>query len=299
MKTSLMIHGGAGTVESSAEYKKGLDAVLALGKSLLENGVSALDAVVACVSLLEDNPLFNAGKGSVLNAEGRVEMDAAVMDGNNLKAGAVAGISGIKNPVQLARLVMDKTPHVLLVSDGATTFARREKVAFESPEYFLTTARMEQLAKAKKTGVTALDHSMQEGQKMGTVGAVARDRNGNLAAATSTGGLVNKKFGRIGDTPIIGAGTYADNETCAISATGIGEELLRVVIGKTVADIIFYRGVDAAGAAKQAVEILVQKVNGRGGIIVIDKNGAIGFAHSTPILLAAGYSPERDDFFTF
>jgi beta-aspartyl-peptidase (threonine type) len=252
----------------------------------LERGDRALDVVEYCVALLEDDRLYNAGRGSVLSAEGRVEMDAALMNGSDLRAGAVACVRNIKNPIALARRVLEHGEHVLLVGNGALEFAQFCGIEPHPDEYFITAARVKQLAEAQAAGRMILDHErIKPSQKLGTVGAVACDRQGNLAAATSTGGLVNKRWGRVGDTPVVGAGVFADNETCAVSATGYGEQFLRTVLAKTISDFVQFRGMDAAAAAKAGVEYLVAKVQGEGGVIVIDRAGRCAAAQSTSGLI--------------
>jgi L-asparaginase / beta-aspartyl-peptidase len=289
---SLMIHGGAGALEdlkyeaSEAEFRQSITAILEQGRTLLEKGGSALDVVEYSVMLLEDNRLYNAGRGSVLNAEGKVEMDAALMNGSDLRAGAVACIKNIKNPIALARRVLEHGEHVMLVADGALEFAQFCQMETSPDEYFVTEPRIQQLVEAQAAGRMTLDHErIKPSQKLGTVGAVARDLQGNLAAATSTGGLVNKRWGRVGDTPVIGAGVFADNETCAVSATGYGEQFLRTVLAKTISDFVQFRGMDAADAAKIGIEYLVAKVNGEGGVIVIDHAGRCATAQSTSGLI--------------
>jgi L-asparaginase / beta-aspartyl-peptidase len=289
---SLMVHGGAGTLEalqhaaSEADFKTSITTILEKGRQRLAQGESALDVVEYCVTLLENDPLYNAGRGSVLNAEGRVEMDAALMNGSDLRAGAVACISQIKNPISLARLVLEQGDHVMLAGEGALAFAKFCQVELYPDEYFITPARIKQLQKAQEAGRITLDHErVKPSQKLGTVGAVARDVNGNLAAATSTGGLVNKHWGRVGDTPVIGAGVFADNETCAVSATGYGEQFLRTVLSKTISDFVQFQNLDAIAAAKAGINYLVAKVNGDGGVIVIDWAGRCGAAQSTSGLI--------------
>jgi L-asparaginase / beta-aspartyl-peptidase len=289
---SLMIHGGAGALEdlkyeaTEVEFKQSITAILERGRDRLERGDSALDVVEYCVTLLEDDRLYNAGCGSVLNADGQVEMDAALMNGRDLRAGAVACVKNIKNPISLARRVLDRGEHVLLASDGALEFAKFCQVELYPDEYFITEARIKQLAEVKVTGGMTLDHErVKPAQKLGTVGAVARDIHGNLAAATSTGGLVNKRWGRIGDTPIVGAGVFADNDTCAVSATGYGEQFLRTVFAKTISDFVQFRGMDAQAAAQAGIDYLVAKVNGEGGAIVIDAAGRCAAAQSTSGLI--------------
>ena len=286
---SLQIHGGAGALDNvqdrktAVRYLDSIRRVLEHGREVLELGGSALQAVETCASLLEDDPVFNAGCGSVLNEYGKVEMDAAIMDGRDLSAGAVAAVQNIPNPIQLARLVMSESEHVLLIADGAMRFADHCGVVRAPDSYFYTADRVAQLEQARLQHKMMLDHDEADGdgddQKYGTIGAVARDLNGNLAAATSTGGIVNKRMGRVGDSPIIGAGVYADNETCAVSSTGYGEEFMRTVIAKTIADFVYMQGMDAEQATAAGIEYLTRKVRGRGGVIVIDHHGrcASGF----------------------
>lgn len=286
-KYSLMIHGGAGMSRNIEEYAPSLRRILEAGEKMLASDSPSLDVVEQCVSMLEDDPLYNAGRGSVLNSQGEIEMDASIMNGKNLSAGAVAAVRNIKNPVRLARMVMEKSQHVMLTAEGAMEFARGNNILTMPDEYFLTEDRRLQWEKAVAENTIALDHSLSQdkNKKLGTVGAVAMDTFGNLAAATSTGGLVNKKYGRVGDTPIIGAGVYSDNETCAVSATGIGEHFIRTVLAKTISEIVRHQNVNASEAAKMGIEYLVRKVNGLGGVIVIDKDGRCGSAFSTPTMI--------------
>lgn len=278
-----MVHGGAGALDNvrdnktAVRYLDSIRRILEHGREVLELGGSALQAVETCASLLEDDPVFNAGCGSVLNEHGKVEMDAAIMDGRDLSAGAVAAIDNIANPIQLARYVMTESEHVMLIAEGAMRFADHCGMARAPEDYFYTPDRVEQFRQARLQHKIMLDHDDSEmdseDQKYGTIGAIARDANGNLAAATSTGGIVNKRMGRVGDSPIIGAGVYADNETCAVSATGYGEDFMRSVISKTISDFIYMQGMDAAAATQAGIEYLRRKVNGRGGVIVIDRAG--------------------------
>jgi beta-aspartyl-peptidase (threonine type) len=280
---SLMIHGGAGALDNikddrtAVRYLESMRVILELGREILARGASAVEAVETCASELEDDPLFNAGCGSVLNELGRVEMDAGIMDGRDLAAGAVAAVSNIANPIQLARLVMDGSEHVMLIGEGAMRFAEHCGVPHTPDHYFTTPERIAQLEKARFRHRIMLDHDEAEDageeQKYGTIGAIARDLDGNLAAATSTGGIVNKRMGRVGDSPIIGAGVYADNETCAVSATGYGEDFIRTVISKTISDALYFKGGDARAAVDNGMAYLQRKVSGRGGVIVIDKDG--------------------------
>ena len=282
-KYSLMVHGGAGALDNvkdnktAVRYLDSLRGILEHGRSVLELGGSALQAVEACASLLEDDPVFNAGCGSVLNEHGKVEMDAAIMDGRDLQAGAVAAVENIANPVQLARLVLTESEHVMLIGEGAMRFSDHCGMPRVPDNYFFTDDRIAQLEQARLSHKMMLDHddsdADSEDQKYGTIGAIAYDRAGNLAAATSTGGIVNKRMGRVGDSPIVGAGVYADNETCAVSATGYGEEFMRSVIAKTIADYVDMRGMDAVRATAAGIDYLTRKVAGRGGVIVIDHAG--------------------------
>ncbi|MGB5338110.1 MAG: isoaspartyl peptidase/L-asparaginase family protein [Gammaproteobacteria bacterium] len=286
---SIMVHGGAGALDNvkdekiAVRYLESLRRILEHGREVMQLGGSALQTVEACASLLEDDPIFNAGHGSVLNENGKVEMDAAIMDGRDLSAGAVAAIENIANPVQLARLVMTESEHVLLIGEGALRFADHCGMPRTPEIYFLTPERVEQLKQAQRMHKLMLDHddteADSEDQKYGTVGAIARDQHGNLAAATSTGGIVNKRMGRVGDSPLVGAGVYADNETCAVSATGYGEDFMRTVIAKTISDFIYMQGMNAGQATRAGIEYLTRKVKGRGGVIVIDRDGncASGF----------------------
>lgn len=280
-KKALAIHGGAGTIlrssmtaELEAEYREGLENALQAGWSVLDAGGSSLDAVEAAVFSLEDFPLFNAGRGAVFTHEGKNEMDAAIMDGERLKAGAVAFVRNVKNPIGLARLVMEKTEHILLAGDGAMMFAEEMNVELRDNSYFFTQHRWQQLEDSIAAGKIILDHANLAHQKpIGTVGAVACDGEGRLAAATSTGGMTNKKFGRVGDTAIIGAGTYAD-ELCAVSCTGHGEYFMLGVTAHDVAARMRYKGSSLEAAAAETIERLTQ-INGEGGLIAVDKQGNV------------------------
>ncbi|MDI1243554.1 MAG: isoaspartyl peptidase/L-asparaginase [bacterium] len=277
-KMALAIHGGAGTIVRSAmtpelesEYRGGLEAALKAGWEVLDRGGSALDAVEEAVTSLEDFPLFNAGRGSVFNHEGKNEMDAAIMDGSRLKAGAVAFVRNVKNPIKLARLVMEKTEHVLLAGDGAIQFAEEMDVELRDNAYFFTQHRWQQLEDAIAAGKVQLDHAA--GKPVGTVGAVACDSQGRLAAATSTGGMTNKKFGRVGDTPIIGSGTYADR-TCAVSGTGHGEYFMLGVTAFDVAARMKYKAITLEVAARETIDHLTS-IGGEGGLIAVDTHGNV------------------------
>ncbi len=275
----LAVHGGAGTISRSSmtpdkekAYKSALEGALKTGFLLLKDGASALDAVQAAVMSLENCPLFNAGRGSVFTHDGTHEMDAAIMEGKHLKAGAVAGVRNIKNPVLLARNVMDKSEFVLLSGKGAEDFALLNEIPSAEAEYFFDQLRYDQLLESHGTGKTQLDHT---DKKFGTVGAVAYDKHGNLAAATSTGGMTNKRFSRIGDSPIIGAGTYANNQTCAISCTGHGEFFIRSVVAYDVSCLMEYKGLSLDDACNLVVNKKLKGIGGEGGLIAVDNLGNV------------------------
>ena len=260
----------------TSEMKKRYLDVLALavngGYSRLKKGLSAVEAVEYAVMELENFPLFNAGKGSVFTHDGKHEMDAAIMEGKNLKAGSVSAIKNVKNPVRLARTIMENSEHVMMSGEGAEKFARKMNLEFEPDAYFFSQHRYDQLMAIKHTEHTSLDHS---DKKFGTVGAVALDMVGNLAAATSTGGMTNKQYGRIGDSPIIGAGTYANNQTCAVSCTGHGEYFIRGVVAYDVSCLMEYKGLSLKEACRVVVHDKLMKVGGEGGIIAVDAFGNI------------------------
>ena len=290
-KIGIAIHGGAGTIlrssltsEKEQQYTAALRDALNNGYAILAKGGSALDAVETAIMSLEDCPLFNAGKGSVYNNAGKHEMDASIMWGRDLTAGAVALIRNVKNPVALARAVMEKSEHVFLCGDGAEQFARKLNLQFEPDTYFDSTFRFEQWREAAKSEGTFLDHnipsttneqSVPDEKKFGTVGAVALDLNGNLAAGTSTGGMTNKKFGRVGDSPIIGAGTYANNNSCAVSCTGHGELFIRSVVAYDISCLMEYKNLSLADACNEVVMRKLVAIGGEGGLIAIDKEGNI------------------------
>lgn len=259
------------TPELEAEYRSGLDAALSTGWSILDARGTALDAVQSAVAELEDFPLFNAGRGSVFTHDGRQEMDAAIMDGESLRAGSVAEVRNLKNPILLARAVMDKTVHVLLAGEGAMKFAAEQGFRLESDKYFFTEGRWQQLQEAISAGRVQLDHSAP--RPIGTVGAVACDSDGRLAAATSTGGMTNKKFGRIGDTPLIGAGTYA-NDVCAVSCTGHGEYFILAATAYDVAARMKYKAIPLDDAARESIAYL-REIGGEGGLIAVDREGRV------------------------
>ena len=285
-KYAIAIHGGAGTIlkstmtpEKEKAYLDGLKNAIEAGETILKNGGSSIDAVEKAIRSLEDNPLFNAGKGAVFSNAGKNEMDASIMNGADLSAGAVAGISNVKNPISLAKGIMQKSEHVFLAGNGAIEFAKLIGSEFEEDAYFFEQMRFDQLQQAKQSDGVFLDHTtdkFENGEKkFGTVGAVALDIHGNLAAGTSTGGMTNKKFGRVGDSPIIGAGTYANNETCAISCTGHGEFFIRSVVAHDISCLIEYKGLSLKEACDFVVMDKLVKIGGEGGLIAIDKNGNI------------------------
>jgi len=280
-KFGIVIHGGAGTIlkermneEQINLYKAKLKEALKAGYTVLENDGSSMDAIVEAIKILEDSPLFNAGKGAVLTNLGTAELDASIMNGLNLEAGAVAGLKHVKNPITLARTVMENSPHVFLIGEGAEEFAKENNIEMTEQSYFITDERKEQLEKIKQREA--------EQNKHGTVGAVALDKNGNLAAGTSTGGMMNKKFGRVGDVPVIGAGTYANNNTCAVSATGHGEYFIRLSVARDISDLMEYKNLPLEEAAKEVIMYKLQNLGGTGGIIAIDRNGNITMPFNTP-----------------
>lgn len=295
-RIGLVIHGGAGTIRREAmtperdrEYRAALTAALEAGHRVLQAGGSSLDAVVAAINLMEDSPLFNAGRGAVFTNDGRNELDASIMEGRTLNAGAVAGVTRVKNPIDLARAVMERSPHVMLAGPGAESFAEQQGVELVDPAYFRTEARWEALQRAREQDRFELSEDQRPPQgaadlddfKFGTVGAVALDRNGDLAAGTSTGGMTNKRWGRIGDAPIIGAGTYASNRSCAVSATGHGEFFIRNVVAYDICALMEYRGMRLADAADAVVMEKLVELGGDGGVIAIDRQGNIAMPFNT------------------
>lgn len=294
----LVVHGGAGTIlrksmtpEKEAQYRAGLEAALKKGYEVLEAGGSSVDAVESAIRILEDNPLFNAGKGAVFTHDGRNELDASIMNGNGLTAGAVAGVRIIRNPISLARAVMEKSGHVMMAGRGAEQFAAQAGIEIVDTSYFRTDARWQGLQKAlEEDSIKAkLDHSYVPQQdpgirhndnKFGTVGCVALDKKGNLAAGTSTGGMTNKKFGRIGDSPVIGAGTYANNRTVAVSCTGWGEFYIRNVVAHDLSAMMEYKGLPVEEAGKAVIK-KVGDLGGDGGLIALDKDGNMAMPFNT------------------
>ena len=287
-KWALAIHGGAGTLlkgmmtaDKEIEYKNALAESLKAGSELLNSGGSALDAVELAVKLLEDSPLFNAGKGSVFTAEGKHEMDASIMEGRTLDAGAVTLISGIRNPISLARDVMEKSDHVFLAGEGAMRFAKDQGYSMEDDSYFFDAFRYEQWQEIRDTDHFQLDHSLKKDSKFGTVGAVACDIDGNVAAATSTGGMTNKRYGRVGDSPLIGSGNYANNKTCAVSCTGSGEYFIRGVVAYDLSSLMEYRGLSLKDASDEVVNKRMLEIGGDGGLIAVDAKGNIAMPFNT------------------
>lgn len=290
-KIGLAIHGGAGTIAPDKitpaierEIRAGLQRALEAGHGILQKGGSSLDAVVAAVRVMEDDPLFNAGKGAVFTSAGTHEMDAAIMDGKTLKAGSVGGLGQVRNPINLARAVMDDSHHVMLVGEGAELFAKEIGVEFVDQEYFYTEERWQALQRVQKAeaeaGASGKEFVISDQDRHGTIGAVALDQEGNLAAATSTGGNTNKRPGRIGDTPVIGAGTYANNQTCAVSATGDGEYFIRLVAGHELSALMEHGGMSLEMAAERVIARIMD-LGGTGGLISIDKEGNISLPFST------------------
>ncbi|HEX8649921.1 MAG TPA: isoaspartyl peptidase/L-asparaginase [Pyrinomonadaceae bacterium] len=298
-KLALAIHGGAGTIqralmslERERAYRDGLEQALMRGWEILTLGGDALDAVEATVCALEDDPLFNAGRGSVFTNNEQHEMDAAIMSGQDLSAGAVAAVSRLKNPIKLARRVMEASPHVLLCGRGAEEFAREVGCEFAPPEYFFDEFRYEQLLQARREQEVLLDHSPLK--KFGTVGAVACDARGHLAAATSTGGMTNKRFGRVGDTALIGAGTYADDRTCAVSCTGHGEFFIRTVAAYDVACLMKYKGLTLEEACEQVVGQTLREMGGEGGLIAVDQRGNVALPFNSEGMYRAWITSSQD-----
>lgn len=308
-KFVLVIHGGAGTIlksqmspEKEKAYQDGLKQALQEGHRILAAGGSSLNAVEAVVKILENNPLFNAGKGAVFTSEGKNEMDAAIMDGKTLGAGSVASVTTIKNPITAARAVMEKSNHVMMMGSGAEKFAASVGIEIVDPSYFYTPERWKNLQDAKRqdslkaaAGKSSSYQFENKDYKFGTVGAVALDRYGNLAAATSTGGMTNKKYGRIGDAPIIGAGTYANNATCAVSCTGWGEYFIRLVVAKSISDMMEYKNMPVKEAADEMVMKKVPALGGDGGLIVLDNKGNFAMPFNTEGMYR-GYIKEDGSF---
>lgn len=304
-KFAIIIHGGAGTIlkknmtpEKEAAYKEKLSEAIKVGYQILKNGGTSLDAVEKTIHVLENSPLFNAGKGAVFTHAGTNEMDASIMTGHDLNAGAIAGVKNVKNPISLARKVMTNSDHVLLSGDGASIFAKEQGLEIVDPSYFYTEKRFKSLQKvqeaaAKKTATktTAFYDADIKDSKFGTVGCVALDTNGNITAGTSTGGMTNKRWNRIGDSPIIGAGTYANNATCGVSSTGWGEYFIRGMVAYDVSAQMEYKGVSLKEATQEVIQNKLTKLGGTGGIIALDKNGNMSFEFNT----AGMYRASMDD----
>ncbi len=285
---AIIIHGGAGTIlkknmtlEKENAYKAKLEEAIRVGYNILKNGGTSLDAVEKTINIMEDSPLFNAGKGAVFTNAETNELDASIMDGKTLNAGASAGTTTIKNPINLARAIMDKSPHVMMAGIGAETYAKEQGITLVDPSYFYTESRFNALKRAIKREEIELTNMDKQAfydpeikdSKFGTVGCAALDKNGNLAAGTSTGGMTNKRYGRIGDAPIIGAGTYANNNSCAVSSTGWGEFFIRGMVAHDISALMQYKGLSLQEAARDVIQNKVPKLGGDGGIIAVDKNG--------------------------
>ncbi|MEZ4857447.1 MAG: isoaspartyl peptidase/L-asparaginase [Flavobacteriaceae bacterium] len=295
-KFAIVIHGGAGTIlkenmTDSLElaYKNKLEEAIKIGHEILKNGGTALEAVTKTINVMEDSPLFNAGKGAVFTHEETNELDASIMDGTTLNAGAVAGVTHIKNPIDLAFEVMVNSEHVMLAGKGAEEFAKLRGFDLVDPSYFYTENRFQSLQKIKNQEKTELDHDGKtayndpfiKNTKFGTVGCVALDKNGNIAAGTSTGGMTNKRWNRIGDAPIIGAGTYANNATCGVSSTGWGEYFIRAMVAHDISAMMEYKGISLKEAAQEVIQKKVPALGGDGGIVALDKDGNIAMEFNT------------------
>ena len=291
-KLGFIIHGGAGVItrgslspEKEKEYRAKLEEVVLAGYKALQEGKSSLDAVEIAIRMMEDSPLFNAGKGAVFNHDGKNELDSSIMNGKTLAAGAVAGLHHVKNPITLARTVMEKSPHVMMAGDGAEQFAKEQKIELVDEKYFWTQERwdaLQKILKEEKAAPKKVSENREaslDKNRFGTVGAVALDKDGNIAAGTSTGGMTNKRYGRIGDSPIIGAGTFANNETCGVSATGSGEYFIRLGVARDISALMEYRAMPVQQAADLVIKTKLQKLGGDGGVIAMDKFGnmAISF----------------------
>ena len=307
---AIVIHGGAGTIlkknmtpEKEAEYNAKLEEAIRTGYEVLKNGGTSLDAVTKTINVMEDSPLFNAGKGAVFTHDETNEMDASIMDGKTLNAGASAGTKTIKNPIDLARAVMDNSPHVMLSGEGAEIFASEQELEVVDPSYFYTERRFNALKKIKDSEKTELDHDDKQASfydsdirdsKFGTVGCAALDKYGNLAAGTSTGGMTNKRWGRIGDAPIIGSGTYANNTTCAVSSTGWGEYFIRAQVAHDISAMMEYKNVSLEEAAYEVIHNKMGKLGGTGGIVAVDKNGNMVFEFNTEGMYRASMNDKGD-----
>lgn len=307
---AIAIHGGAGTLgkanmtpEKEQAYRAALDSALTIGETLLRGGAPALDAVEQTIRYLEDCPLFNAGRGAVFTHEGKNELDASIMEGRTQKAGAIGGVQRVKNPISLARAVMEKSPHVLLSGAGAESFATEQGIALIDPKWFYTEPRWQalqkQLESEKSKPKTGSLESTNPDYKFGTVGCVVLDKAGNLAAGTSTGGMTNKRWNRLGDTPIIGAGTYADNAVCAVSCTGHGEFFIRYAVAHDVWALVAYKGMSLQDAANEVVMKKLVEKGGEGGLIAVDKNGNIAMPFNSEGMYRAFAKPGEKDVLIF
>ncbi len=312
---TIVVHGGAGVIERSAltpagdaAYRASLATATEAGAKVLDRGGSALDAVEATIQMLEDDPLFNAGRGAVFTSEGKNELDASIMDGSNLKAGAVAGVTRTRHPISLARAVMEKSPYVMMIGSGADAFAARVGLEQVDPSFFFTESRWQSLVKQLEkegrpvpprptgapppgpVGPVAQLEETPEAHRYGTVGVVALDRLGNIAAGTSTGGLQGKMPGRVGDSPIIGAGTYASNQSCAVSATGTGEYFIRLGVAREICNLVAFKGMGLQQAADQVIHKELEALHGDGGVIAITPDGQTAFSFNTPGMFRARLS---------
>lgn len=307
---AIVIHGGAGTIlkknmtpEKEAAYKAKLEEAIKVGHDILKNGGTSLDAVEKTINVLEDSPLFNAGKGAVFTHEETNELDASIMDGKTLNAGASAGTTTVRNPINLARAVMEKSNHVMLSGKGAEIFAEEQGLELVDPKYFFTEGRYNSLKRVKDREKAELDHDGKtaafydpyiKDSKFGTVGCAALDKHGNLAAGTSTGGMTNKRWGRIGDAPIIGAGTYANNATCAVSSTGWGEYFIRAMVAHDISALMEYKGMSLKDAAREVIHDKVGGLGGDGGIVAVDKDGNMVFEFNTAGMYRASMNDKGD-----
>ncbi|NNF33341.1 MAG: isoaspartyl peptidase/L-asparaginase [Saprospiraceae bacterium] len=287
---AIVIHGGAGTIlpenmtpDLEKQYKDKMNEALDMGEKVLAAGGTAIEAVEKTIHIMEDSPLFNAGKGAVFTNAGRNELDASFMEGENMNAGAIGGVTNVKHPISLARAVMEKSDHVMLSGEGAETFAAEQGLELVEPEYFYTERRWNALQRilSEDENKTELSESDPD-KKHGTVGCVALDKNGNIAAGTSTGGMTNKKYGRIGDSPIIGAGTYADNNTCGVSSTGHGEYFIRYTVARDIAALMEFKGMTLEEAGDYVINKRLVEKGGTGGVVALDKNGNIAMPFNTP-----------------
>lgn len=303
---SIVIHGGAGTIlkknmtpEKEVMYREKLEEAIRVGYNILKKGGTSLDAVQKTINVMEDSPLFNSGKGAVFTHEGYNEHDASIMDGKTLNAGASAGTRIVRNPINLARAVMEDSPHVLLSGRGAEEFAKEEGLAIVDPSYFFTESRMNTLKRViesenQKNKVSAFYDENIKDSKYGTVGCVALDKNGNIAAGTSTGGMTNKRWGRIGDSPIIGAGTYANNKTCGVSSTGWGEYFIRGVVAYDISALMEYKGLSLKEATHEVIQEKLSQMGGSGGVIAMDHDGNVSMEFNTPGMYRATMNADGD-----